>query len=98
MEDCDKGLLEDLLVNEGEAISPEVFSDASSMVLESDLVICIGSSLREQPLRVLLKKAYTHTHKYQSIHFFLCVIILFYWITHTHTYGRWCIDRRIWFG
>ena len=58
MEDCDKGLLEDLLVNEGEVISPEVFSDASSMVLESDLVICIGSSLREQPLRVLLKKAY----------------------------------------
>ena len=27
------------------------------MVLESDLVICIGSSLREQPLRALLKKA-----------------------------------------
>ena len=57
MEDCAKGMLEDLLVNEGEAIAPEVFSDASSMVLESDLVICIGSSLREQPLRALLKKA-----------------------------------------
>lgn len=56
LEECNKGWLEDLIVLEGEAIAPEVFADASSMVLESDLLIVMGSSLREQPLRALLKK------------------------------------------
>ena len=56
MDNCNKGWLEDLVVQEGEPVAPEVFSDAASMVLESDLIIVMGSSLREQPLRALLQK------------------------------------------